>query len=60
MMKSLYTATHSKTRKRLIQARIHEGKYLAEHSAKGQEYHRSVIRNFEAAYREAVDTASSS
>ncbi|CAG8060119.1 unnamed protein product [Penicillium olsonii] len=58
VMKSLYTATHSKTRKLIIQSHIHEGKYLAEHSVKGQQDRQSVIRNFEAAYRKPVDAAS--
>ncbi|OJJ08353.1 hypothetical protein ASPVEDRAFT_393860 [Aspergillus versicolor CBS 583.65] len=50
-MKSLYTATHSKTRKRILQARILEGKYLAENSPMGQKNRRAVIQRFEAACR---------
>lgn len=55
MMKSLYTATHSKTRQRIHQARIQEGKYLAKNSAKSEMYRQSVVRNFEALYRRPVD-----
>lgn len=58
MMKSLYTVTHSKTRKLVIQARIQEGKYLVEHSVKSQENRQSAIRKFETAYRKPVDAAS--
>ncbi|KAJ5947875.1 hypothetical protein N7466_000890 [Penicillium verhagenii] len=55
MMKSLYTATHCKTRKRILQARTEEGKYLAEHSPKGQRDRQSIIRNFETAIRKPLD-----
>ncbi|KAJ5919710.1 hypothetical protein N7454_009545 [Penicillium verhagenii] len=60
MMKSLHTATHCKTRKRILQARTEEGKYLAEHSPKGQRDRQSIIRNFETAIRKPVDFDSSS
>lgn len=56
MMKSLYTATHSKTRKQVFQARIQEGRYLAEHSANGRKDYQQIIRNFEAVYRNNVDS----
>ncbi|KAK1147607.1 hypothetical protein N8T08_000949 [Aspergillus melleus] len=59
MMKSLYTATHSKTRKRIVQARIEEGKYLSENSPKSQLSRQAILRNFEAACRKPVDDASS-
>ncbi|KAJ5593138.1 hypothetical protein N7537_010042 [Penicillium hordei] len=55
IMKSLYTATHSKPRKRILEARIQEGKYLAEHSDKGRKYYQPIISNFEAAYRKTVE-----
>ncbi|KAL4887571.1 hypothetical protein BJY04DRAFT_225521 [Aspergillus karnatakaensis] len=60
MMKSLHTATHSKTRKRVLQARLEEGKYLGEYSAKVLQSRRAVIQNFEAAHRKAVDAAKAS
>ncbi|KAJ5098378.1 hypothetical protein N7532_005379 [Penicillium argentinense] len=60
IMKSLYVATHSKTRKRVLQARVREAKYLAEHSPKAQGNRQAIIRNFEAVYRNPVRTASSS
>ncbi|KAJ5638449.1 hypothetical protein N7528_000839 [Penicillium herquei] len=53
MMKSLHTATHSKTRKGVLRARILEGKHLAEYSTKGQQGRQAIIRNFEAVYRKA-------
>lgn len=56
MMKSLYTATHSKTRKQISQARIQEGKYLAEHPNNGRGVYQKIIRNFEAIYRNHVET----
>jgi hypothetical protein len=60
MMKSLYTATHSQTKKRILQARIQEGKYLSEHSPKARSDRQSILRNFEAAHRKLVSSASSS
>ncbi|KAJ5753529.1 uncharacterized protein N7511_007682 [Penicillium nucicola] len=59
MMKSLYSATHSKTRKHILQARVQEGKYLVEHSNKYRKDYQTIIRNFEAAYRKTVDSADS-
>jgi hypothetical protein len=56
IMKSLYTATHSKTRKRILQARIQEGKHLAEHSNKGRKDYQKIIQNFEVVYRNNVDS----
>lgn len=51
MMKSLYTATHSKTRKAVFQARVREGKYLAEQSGTKNRY-QTILRNFEVACRQ--------
>jgi hypothetical protein len=60
MMKSLYTATHSKRSKIVAQARIEEGKHLAEHSHKGLGKNRqTILRNFEAACRRTADSGSS-
>lgn len=59
MMKSLYTVTHSKTRKAALQARVKEGKYLAEHSGRRTDYH-TILRNFEVACRQEVASSSQS
>ncbi|KAJ5737241.1 uncharacterized protein N7483_002366 [Penicillium malachiteum] len=57
MMKSLYTVTHSKTRKAVLQARVTEGRYLAERSDTKTEC-QAIVHNFEVACRQ--DTAVSS
>ncbi|KAJ6015229.1 hypothetical protein N7540_009820 [Penicillium herquei] len=49
MMKSLYAATHGKTRKRILQARVEEGKYLVIYAKDSQKDYQTIIRNFEAA-----------
>lgn len=51
MMKSLYTATHSKTRKKIIEAQKREGKYTEEHTDKGRIGRQVVLRKFEAQQR---------
>ncbi|CAG7925672.1 unnamed protein product [Penicillium olsonii] len=48
MMKSMYTATHSGTRKRILEARKREGKYLEEHTEKGRVGRQVALRKFEA------------
>ncbi|CAI7644449.1 unnamed protein product [Penicillium bialowiezense] len=53
MMKSMYTATHSKTSKRIIEARVREGKHFSQMTLKGEES--SVLRKFEASERELAD-----
>lgn len=54
MMKSMYTATHSKTSKRIIEARVREGKHFSQMTLKGEET--SVLRKFfEASERELAD-----
>ncbi|KAF4210949.1 hypothetical protein CNMCM5878_003398 [Aspergillus fumigatiaffinis] len=53
MMKSLYAATHTKNRKRIMQARIREGEYLAEHSKERMNV-QSILRTFEALQRESA------
>jgi len=60
MMKSLYTATHSKTRKRIVEARRREGKYLEQHSDKGRVGRQVVLRKFELQQRMLMDASSSS
>ncbi|KAF7715323.1 Sterol 3-beta-glucosyltransferase [Penicillium ucsense] len=51
MMKSLHTASHSKTRKCILQARLQEGKYLTEHSPEAVKNRQKILRNFETACR---------
>jgi hypothetical protein len=51
MIKSLYTATHASTRKRIAQARLKEGQYLVENSSKARTSCQSALRAFEARER---------
>ncbi|CAG8237173.1 unnamed protein product [Penicillium salamii] len=57
MMKSLYTVTHSGTRKRITEARKREGKYLEEHTEKGRVGRQLVLRRFEAQQRTATSSS---
>ncbi|KAL4981853.1 hypothetical protein BDW68DRAFT_196013 [Aspergillus falconensis] len=58
MIKSLYTATHASTRKRIVQARLKEGQYLVENSSKARASCQSVLREFEARERKQKDVKS--
>lgn len=51
IMKSLYTATHGSTRKRIVQARLKEGQYLVEHSSQARANCQTALRAFEARER---------